>query len=99
MTELEIVCRRAKGDSGDDSDWTCDVTVDVEGGATTRHAVSVAAGDLARLDPGAHDPHLLVDRSFRFLLARESNTSILRSFDLMQIARYFPEFEATIRET
>jgi hypothetical protein len=98
MTELEIVCRRADGDSGDHSDWTCDVTVDVEGGATTRHAVTVTAGDLERLDPGARDPHLLVDRSFRFLLQRESNTSILRSFDLMEIAGYFPEFEAAIRD-
>jgi hypothetical protein len=95
MTELEIVCRRADGDRGA---WTCEVTVDVDdGGSTTRHAVSVAAADLERLDPGARDPHLLVDRSFRFLLQRESNTSILRSFDLMEIARYFPEFEATIR--
>jgi hypothetical protein len=93
MTELEIVCRRANGDR---ADWSCDVKIDVEGGATTRHAVTVAAEDLERLDPGARDPHLLVDRSFRFLLERESNTSILRSFDLMEIARYFPEFEATI---
>lgn len=93
MTELEIICRR----SGDGGDWTCDVTVDVEGGATTHHAVSVAADDLARLDPPARDPHLLVDRSFRFLLERESNTSILRSFNLLEIGRYFPEYEQTIR--
>jgi hypothetical protein len=93
MTELEIVCGRA----ANGRDWTCDVTVAVEGGATTRHAVSVAATDLARLDPPARDPHVLVDRSFRFLLEREPNTSILRTFDLMEIARYFPEFEATIR--
>ena len=92
MTELDIVCRRAS----DGSDWTCDVTVEVEGGTTTHHAVAVAATDLARLDPAAGDPHFLVDRSFRFLLEREPNTSILRSFDLMEIARYFPEFEATI---
>jgi hypothetical protein len=93
MTELEIVCRRDP--AGDD--WMCDVSVDVEGGATTHHAVTVAAADLARLDPGARDPHLLVDRSFRFLLEREPNTSILRTFDLMVIARYFPEFEAAIQ--
>jgi hypothetical protein len=97
MTELDIACRRVP--DGDRGDWTCDVTVDVDGGSTTRHAVTVAAGDLARLDPGAGDPHLLVDRSFRFLLERESNASILRSFDLMEIARYFPEFEATMRKT
>jgi hypothetical protein len=93
MTELDITCRRAV----DGVDWTCDVTVAVEGGATTRHAVTVAQSDLERLDPGASDPHLLVDASFRFLLERESNTSILRSFDLPVIGRYFPEYEAEIR--
>jgi hypothetical protein len=94
MTELDIVCRR----DTDERDWTCDVTIDVEGGATTNHAVTVKAADLERLDPGARDPHVLVDRSFRFLLEREPNTSILRSFDLTVIGRYFPEYEATIRQ-
>ena len=93
MTELDIACRRAS----DGEAWICDVAVDVEDGTPTRHVVTVAAADLARLDPGARDPHLLVDRSFRFLLERESNTSILRSFDLLEIARYFPEFESAIR--
>ena len=93
MTELDIACRHA----ADGAAWTCDVTVVVEGGATTRHAVTVAQSDLDRLDPGANDPHLLVDASFRFLLERESNTSILRSFDLPVIGRYFPEYEAEIR--
>jgi hypothetical protein len=93
MTELGIACGRA----WDGAVWHCDVAVDVEGGTPTRHVVTVAAADLARLDPAAGDPHLLVDRSFRFLLEREPNTSILPSFDLMEIARYFPEFEATIR--
>jgi hypothetical protein len=92
MTELDIVCRSA----GEGDGWTCDVTVAIDGGATTRHAVSVASADLVRLDPTARDPHVLVDRLIRFLLERESNTSILRRFDLMEIGRYFPEFEATI---
>ncbi|HEX5013451.1 MAG TPA: hypothetical protein VFV72_04755 [Candidatus Limnocylindrales bacterium] len=95
MTDLDIACRRAP----DRTDWICDVTVDVQGGARTEHRVTVAAPDLARLNPTARDPHLLVDRSFRFLLEREPNTSILRSFDLMEIGRYFPEFEATIRSS
>ena len=93
MTELDIACRRTSAGR----DWTCDVTIDVEGGRSTSHVVTVTGEDLARLDPGAPDPHLLVDRSFRFLLEREPPTSILHSFGLMEIARYFPEFEATIR--
>jgi hypothetical protein len=93
MTELQITCRPG----GDTGGWTCDVTIAVEGGATTRHAITVAAADLERLDPGARDPHDLVDRSCRFLLQREPNTSILRAFDLMEIGRYFAEFEASMR--
>ena len=92
MTELDIVCTR----KADGSDWSCSVTVTTDG-EMTEHHVGVRAADLARLDPAAHDPHVLVDRSFRFLLAREPATSILRAFDLMEIARYFPEFEAEIR--
>jgi hypothetical protein len=94
MTELDIVCRRAS--DADTATWICEVTVDVDG-RTTRHQVMVAPADLARLDPGARDPHVLVDRSFRFLLEREPNTSILRTFDLTVIGRYFPEYERTIK--
>jgi hypothetical protein len=38
-----------------------------------------------------------VKLSFAFLLERESPQMIIRSFDLLDIARYFPEYEATIR--
>jgi hypothetical protein len=93
MTELDVACRRA----ADGRDWTCDVTVAVEGGSTTRHAVTVAQSDLDTLDPGAPDPHHLVNASFRFLLEREPNTAILRSFDLPVIGRYFPGYETEIR--
>jgi hypothetical protein len=34
---------------------------------------------------------------FQFLLERESNTSILRSFDLPVIGQYFPEYERVIQ--
>ncbi|HYO42688.1 MAG TPA: hypothetical protein VES19_05760 [Candidatus Limnocylindrales bacterium] len=76
--------------------WTCRVTVGGPGPATS-HEVTVRAGDLARLAPGAVDPGDLVERSFGFLLAREPKTSILGRFDLMVIARYFPDYERTIR--
>ena len=91
MTELDVVCTR----KADGTDWTCSVTVTTDG-ETTEHHVGVRAADLARLDPSARDPHVLVDRSFRFLLAREPATSILRAFDLMEIARYFPDYEAEV---
>ena len=37
-----------------------------------------------------------IRRSFGFLLARESKDSILSSFDLRIISRYFPEYEEII---
>lgn len=95
MTELDVQCAPLAGEDG----WTCHVTIDVEGGPRTEHRVRVAAADLERLDPGAHEPHLLVNRSFRFLLAREPATSILGSFELTEIGRYFPEYESEIRRT
>jgi hypothetical protein len=85
------VATRASGDG-----WDCVVTVG-ERGDETRHVVHVSARDLARLDPGADDPTGLVHASFGFLLAREPKESILRSFDLPVIGRYFPEYEGEIR--
>jgi len=55
--------------------------------------VTVTPGDLVRLDPGAVDPERLVRAAFAFLLEREPASSILRSFDLPVIARYFPGWE------
>lgn len=93
MTELDIAC-----EPDTDRGWTCRVAIAQDGRPVSEHRVRVAATDLERLDPGARDPHLLVDRSFRFLLAREPATSILRSFDLMEIARYFPDYETEVRQ-
>ena len=61
------------------------------------HRVAVAAADLARLDPGSADPTDLVRRSFAFLLEREPKESILRTFELTVIGRYFPDWERSIR--
>ena len=39
----------------------------------------------------------LIVYSFKFLLARESNTSILSFFELNIISKYFPEYENEIK--
>jgi hypothetical protein len=39
----------------------------------------------------------VVEASFAFLLEREPRESILRSFDLSEISRYFPEYERELR--
>ena len=70
------------------------VTLKFDG--TTQHQVRVGQVDLERFGGGASAKDLLKE-SFHFLLERESNTSILRSFDLSVIKSYFPEYEAEIR--
>lgn len=75
--------------------WRCTVTLG-DDPAATEHEVRVDRDALARLAPGA-EPDDLVRESFRFLLAREARTSIMRSFDLPIIGRFFGDFEAEIR--
>lgn len=64
---------------------------------TTTHHVTVNAAYADALTQGACSHADLVQQSFAFLLAREPNTSILRSFDLSVIAQYFPDYEQHIR--
>lgn len=75
--------------------WTCFVAIR-DGATVSEHEVRVTEGDLDRLDPAASDPTDLVERSFAFLLERESPKSILRTFDLPVIGRYFFDYEAAI---
>lgn len=71
--------------------------VTVKKDTTTTHTVSVSPSYYEKLTNKNVKPEELVKQSFVFLLERESNTSILRSFDLPVIGQYFPEYEATIR--
>ena len=77
--------------------WTCQVDLADSNGSHTQHQVRVTRVHLERFDPGASDPIDLVRRSFVFLLEREPKESILRSFELPVIGRYFPEYEREIR--
>lgn len=90
MIPIRVDCRRA------DAGWSCSVTVGADAGATT-HEVEVTSEVLGRLAPGDLEPTRLVRASFEFLLEREPRESILRSFDLPVIGRYFPEWETELR--
>lgn len=72
-----------------------------EGGSSTAHRVAgVDADHRAALGlPGADevDDAGLLEESFRFLLEREPKESILASFELPVIARYFPEYPDEMR--
>lgn len=70
--------------------------VRIQTGNSTTHFVTVTPEYAEKLTGQQVPTEALISKSFEFLLARESNTSILRSFDLSVIARYFPEYEREI---
>ena len=77
--------------------WDCVVEI-VDGEKRSRHNVRVAQEDLGRWGrPGEAGPERLVRRTFDFLLAREPAEQILKSFELRDVTRYFPEFEEEIK--
>jgi hypothetical protein len=88
---LAVACERAV------DNFLCHVTVGDDAGAT-RHEVRVSQADLQRLARGATDPVALVTASFRYLLEHEPRESILRTFDLLVIERYFPSYRTDILE-
>lgn len=79
--------------------WKCRVVVDHRG-EHTEHSVAVSLDDLKRWGRGTakEDVEDLVRRSFDFLLEREPPSSILRTFDLPVIERYFPEYDRLIKK-
>jgi len=64
-----------------------------EGAGETRHRVTMSRDLCSRLTGGQFTPEQCIEGSFRFLLDREPKESILRSFDVAVISRYFPEYE------
>jgi hypothetical protein len=77
--------------------WDCDVEV-AHDGRSSRYNVRVSRQDLERWgSPGEADPDALVRRTFDFLLRREAPEQILKSFELRDVSRYFPEFDEEMR--
>jgi hypothetical protein len=79
-----------------DHEYVLQVTVKA-GRGETHHQVTLGKADHQRLAGDEATPEELVRESFRFLLERESKESILRSFNLTVIGRYFPEYEREIK--
>ena len=90
LSQIEIEC------SPVDEGWRACVTV-MDHGTSRDFEVAISDEELRHLEPESADPTVLVRRSFEFLLAREPKESILRSFGLSVIGRYFPEYEQEIR--
>ena len=87
----KITVSRADAPEG----WLLTVRVSERGGAT-EHCVSLSCDYHAQLTQDRATPEQLAQASFEFLLEREPKESILRSFELPVIARYFPEYERRI---
>jgi hypothetical protein len=64
----------------------------------TTHNVDVPAGLAVRLGGAGTSDERLVKESFRYLLEREPNTSILRDFSIDRIGDYFPGWADEIRQ-
>ena len=86
-SELEPIVECTPRDGG----WHCSVTV---GG--NEHSVQVDHGTLDDLAPGS-TPDDLVRVSFAFLLEREPPESIMRSFELPIIGRFFADYPDEMR--
>ncbi len=77
--------------------WTFDVTVE-QGNDSTEHKVKMSEDYYQRIAKERCPPEEFVRESFRFLLERESKESILGSFNITTINRYFPEYENEIQK-
>ena len=90
--EIRVRCQAAP------DGWRCQVTVG-DGPGQTRHDVTVSSADGEELAAATDPSHVqrLIEETYDFLLEREPKTSILRSFDITVVSRYFPEFEHEIR--
>jgi pimeloyl-ACP methyl ester carboxylesterase len=91
MAKIDVSCVTAA------DGWLCDVTVADEAGES-RHSVTLTRAAFQRLTPSGGTPDALVRRSFEFLLAREPRESILKSFALTDVGKYFADYEAEIRK-
>jgi len=71
--------------------------VTVADSMTTTHEVTVTDQSLSDLTDDKVTKEQLLKFSFNFLLDREPNTSILSSFDINVISRYFSDYGDEVR--
>ena len=64
-----------------------------ERGSETHHRVTMTQSTYEQLTNSQVSPDNCIRAAFEFLLEREPKESILSSFDVTVISRYFPDFE------
>ena len=72
--------------------------ITVSANQITKHIVFVTDEILFNLTKNKVSKEDLLNFSFNFLLERESNNSILSSFDLTVISKYFPEYTQKVSD-
>jgi len=68
----------------------------IEEDSRTTHKVELNRDDYQNFTDGKITPEELVQCSFEYLLDREPKESILSSFNVSVISRYFPEYAREI---
>ena len=93
MTDIQVTCQPAE------RGWRCSVRVADRGRTSTFDVTARDPDAFLPSDAGwpEADVERLVSETFVFLLEREPVSSILSSFDLTVVARYFPEYPTEIR--
>jgi hypothetical protein len=90
MAEIAVV-------AGTQDDQRLSFQVRVAGDSSeTTHEVTLARADFERLAHGDETGTQFIRRCFEFLLEREPNEAIMRTFDVSVIKTYFPDFEEEI---
>ena len=79
------------------SDNKFEITVNMK--TITKHTVLLSDEYHSILTKKKITKKKLLKYSFQFLLDREPNTTILSSFELNIISKYFPEYENKIKQT
>ena len=70
-----------------------DFLVKVNATTSTEHRVTLTDAYWDQIWNSSLPKQEIISRSFAFLLEREPNSSIMRTFDLPVIQRYFGEYE------
>ena len=72
-------------------------TVSIESSINSNHIVTLNDDIHNEMTKGFKSKEELILFSFKFLLERENNTSILSNFNLETIQNYFPEYKNEIQ--
>lgn len=86
MTQINVKIKN------DDKIFIFEVEIEKDG-KNTKHEVTLDKDFYKQKVGESVTPSELVEKSFEFLLKRESAEAILREFNLEVISDYFPEFE------